>query len=239
MAYISFGTHEGHYFGVYRDKDDRFVLTHRLYGGEQKTRTRDYFIGADGSLTLHSDNPTHGYDPRRRPWYIAASDNRRRTWSEPYVWYDIGVPGITRSEAIVGNNDKVLAVTTTDFHLNGLSEFVEGLSADEGERTLIFTAKLDVIAFPGEEQTFGQGGAEGADRQGHGPQGSGGARALRRRARRSTGTGSPSSRSASKKSPISPRSGPSSWTGTRSGTSPLSARPNRSPRRPRSTSATP
>jgi tRNA A-37 threonylcarbamoyl transferase component Bud32 len=161
VAYISFGTHEGHYFGVYLDAGRRYRLTHRIYTGPGKTHTRDYDIAADGTLTLVGDNPGHGFDPRQRPWWKATVKNGRRTWSEPYVWFDIGVVGITCSEPIRDDEDKLLAVTTVDFHLNGLSEFVESLGTDEGGRTFVFADSRDVIAFPGQRQRFGQGEAKG------------------------------------------------------------------------------
>jgi tRNA A-37 threonylcarbamoyl transferase component Bud32 len=161
VGYISFGTHEGHYFGVYLDAERRFVLTHGIYHGPQRTHTREYYIGDDGSLTLFKDNPEHGFDPRVRPWYSATVRNGRRTWSEPYVWFDQGVVGITCSDPILDGNGGVLAVTTCDFHLNALSEFVEGLKTQEGGRTFVFTDQHDVIAFPGARQEFGQGHGKG------------------------------------------------------------------------------
>jgi len=161
VAYTSFGTYEGNYFGVYRDAEGRYVLTHRIYGGPNRTHTREYYIGDDDSLTLFSDNPRHGFDPRLRPWYAAAVKDGRRTWSEPYVWFDIGVVGVTCSEPVFDAEGGVMAVTTCDFHLNGLSEFVEGLRTEEGGRTFVFTDQHDVIAFPGARQEFGQGEAKG------------------------------------------------------------------------------
>ncbi len=161
VAYISFGTREGHYFGVYLDEHGRYVTTRRRYGGPQRTHRRDFVIGDDCSLTLVDDDPTHGFDPRARPWWQAAVANGRRTWSQPYVWFDIGVVGITCSEPIFDDAGDVIAVTTVDFHLNGLSEFVETLQTAEGGRTVIFTESQDVIAFPGARQEFGQGEARG------------------------------------------------------------------------------
>ena len=162
VAYTSFGTYEGNYYGVYVDESGRYVHTNRVYGGPGKTHRREFIVGDDGTVAQFEEQFDHAFDPRLRPWWIAAVANGRRTWSEPYVWFDIGVVGITCSEPIWDDAGQLIAVTTADFHLNGLSDFVEELETKEGGRTFIFTDSYEIIAFPGAHQDFGQGQAKGS-----------------------------------------------------------------------------
>src|SRR4028119_566830 len=40
------------------------------------------------------------YDPRKRPWYIAAIEAKRQIWSEVYLDFSDGLPTITASEPV-------------------------------------------------------------------------------------------------------------------------------------------
>ncbi|MCG6862048.1 MAG: putative DNA binding domain-containing protein [Chromatiaceae bacterium] len=68
------------------------------------------------------------YDPRRRPWFAAALDaeGRRVTWSAPYIFHRLQVPGITAS--IAWEQDGVTRVLAMDVLLSRIVQTLDKLS---------------------------------------------------------------------------------------------------------------
>ncbi len=104
-------------------------------------RTR---IGAD------EDDPADTYDPRERPWYAGAMAAGGTTaWTEPYVFFSSGEPGITVSTAVLpgaGNDPSPDYVVGVDIGLSALSEFLRGLQLGDGGNAAILSAEGNLIA---------------------------------------------------------------------------------------------
>lgn len=78
------------------------------------------------------------YDPRRRPWYTAAEPGGRNvSWSGPYVFHTLQVPGMTASVAWEDAGQKqVLAMDVT---LERIIEAVEGLPLGQEGGAFLFS----------------------------------------------------------------------------------------------------
>ncbi|MDO8605418.1 MAG: HD domain-containing phosphohydrolase [Phaeospirillum sp.] len=98
----------------------RFILRAIATGADGVRRETWTFLGeglaARGSEV--KDNPP--YDPRQRPWYLAALDRPDSILSEPYVFSSLREPGLTASRRLA-NGAGVFGVDVT---LRGLSGFV-------------------------------------------------------------------------------------------------------------------
>ncbi len=156
LSFVSLGSEEGHLTGVYLDDEGHFWLTHRRRDDEGRSHLRDYRIPAVGPPILEREDPDCGYDPRTRPFYELAVDRGRRTWTEPYVFFDSGVPGVTRAEPLRGPDGDLIGVLSADFNLNDLSDFVDGLDTVPSGRVFVYTAGGEVLAHPGVRRMFGQ-----------------------------------------------------------------------------------
>ncbi|MBD0337272.1 MAG: HAMP domain-containing protein, partial [Cyanobacteria bacterium Co-bin13] len=78
------------------------------------------------------------YDPRLRPWYIAAKTKERATWSEIYLDFDALVPVVTASIPVYNANQKLLGVCASDFLLSAeLDRFLGGIKAGKSGETFI------------------------------------------------------------------------------------------------------
>ncbi len=82
------------------------------------------------------------YDPRTRPWYsgaVAARDGGP-TWSAPYSFHTLGVPGITASVAWkAAGQTRVLALDVT---LGRITAAIEALDLGDGGRGFLFRGDL-------------------------------------------------------------------------------------------------
>ncbi len=102
------------------------------------------------------------YDPRVRPWYLAAATSDDPAWTEPYVFFSSQEPGITVAQAVSSAEGMVGAVGV-DINLSDLSGFLGSL--DIGESGSAFIADQDgrMIAYPLVTQLGDQTPAEPED----------------------------------------------------------------------------
>ncbi len=161
VSHTSMGTPAGDYIGVYLDDSGEYLVTERFMLPDGRVRLQDSRIPASGPLEAFREDPDCGYDVRTRPFYDQAL-RRGRIWTDPYIFFDSGVPGVTCAEPHYTSDGTLLGVLSVDFNLNALSDFVTGLGTVADGRVFIFTRAHDLLAFPGLQLEFGQ------DRRGSG-----------------------------------------------------------------------
>lgn len=82
------------------------------------------------------------YDPRQRPWYGLAMENKGLVKTEPYMFAMVKGPGVTYAKKLA-NGDGVVAV---DISLAGLSAFLEKQRLLPGSEAFVFDGKGEVLA---------------------------------------------------------------------------------------------
>ncbi|MET0343520.1 MAG: protein kinase [Polyangiales bacterium] len=107
----------------------------------------DYDFAADGTPSLVGLSNTT-YDPRERDFYKLAVARGRRTWSEPYRFYQSHRTGISRIEPTYASDGTLAGVVTVDFDATGLTPLVPRLLI-AGQRELVLTADGSVLASAG------------------------------------------------------------------------------------------
>ncbi len=112
---------------------------------------RNLIIETDGQGRQTRRWEALDYDARQRPWYgaaLAAGHPSTTAWTEPYLFYTTGEPGITASMAVrlTDGRDFVLGF---DLKLKDLSEAT--MQARIGQRglALVVTRDWRVLALPG------------------------------------------------------------------------------------------
>jgi adenylate cyclase len=93
-------------------------------------------------------NTLDTFDPRLRPWYRGASQNRRLYLTDLYIFYTGEKPGITVSSPILDSKGKVSGVVGSDIDLNGLSTFLKSLRIGKHGLAFIINEKNELVAFP-------------------------------------------------------------------------------------------
>lgn len=148
IAGLYVGYPDGSFFYVMKSDEE----------GAGGTRTKIIRVGSAGrevSLTWRDPDskvvksgldPDDQYDPRTRDWYSAAIGSDGQVWTEPYVFFTSGKPGITLASAIKGGGGDVSAVLGVDIEISALSGFLTKSSLGVRGTAYIVTEQGSVIA---------------------------------------------------------------------------------------------
>jgi diguanylate cyclase (GGDEF)-like protein len=91
-------------------------------------------------------DPTFPYDPRVRPFYNLAVQNKQVTWGEIEPYYGFPVLGINLSAPIYGKDGQLLGVTATSIALVELDKYLASLDLVEGAYLFLAEGNGDLIA---------------------------------------------------------------------------------------------
>lgn len=105
----------------------------------------------DFELVAIQPDPQDDYDPRARPWYGAAVDTGGLIWTDPYVFFSSGKPGITAAAPVMGP-DGVVGVVGVDIETANIGAFLADLKVSPHSTVLIMDAAARVISHPDSDQ---------------------------------------------------------------------------------------
>jgi diguanylate cyclase (GGDEF)-like protein len=95
---------------------------------------------------LNTEHPTDdSFDPRTRPWYTLASSSDRIEWTDPYVFFSSGQPGVTAARA-VHHDGRTVAVVGVDVELTGLATFLDHLAVSQAGQAFVVSGRTVVAA---------------------------------------------------------------------------------------------
>ena len=87
------------------------------------------------------------YDPRQRPWYKKAMEEKKLVWSPIYLFADPPVLGITPAIPLVDpNTNEPLGVMAIDLTLSDISQFLSSLKISDSGRVFIVEKSGEIIA---------------------------------------------------------------------------------------------
>lgn len=89
------------------------------------------------------------YDPRTRPWYGSAEQAEGLIWTEPYVFFSSGQPGVTAALAVRDPSGAVAAIVGVDVSLDELGYVLDGLPIDSSAEAFILAGDAVVAASSG------------------------------------------------------------------------------------------
>jgi signal transduction histidine kinase/HPt (histidine-containing phosphotransfer) domain-containing protein len=149
ISAIFIGREDGEFLMAsrYNEDDPRGFFTKdiRITGsGIRQVEYRRY--ASDRILMSRSDHPEDGYDPRQRPWYVAAVSGNGVQWTDPYLFFTSGEPGITASQAIRNDDGTIKAVLAVDLTLGELSDFVAQTRVSENGSLFILDERDNFLA---------------------------------------------------------------------------------------------
>ena len=143
----------------YGDQDGNFVYVKR---SDEHAQFRSKIISYEGEIrdtqliwrdmdyveVLRQADPEDTYDPRTRPWYEEAKQERGTVWTDPYIFFSSQNPGITIAAPVISEADNLKGVVGVDIEIAALSEFLSQLKIGENGTALIVNHNGDVIAHP-------------------------------------------------------------------------------------------
>ena len=151
FTWVSYGGADGAYLASYRASPTEVEETLReqtLKG----TRWRDFKRLPDGSWKTIRD-AIQPYDPRPRPWYLAASHSAHGVWVEPFLFTSHQQPGFIYSAKDVGRDGEQHGVWAVQFEVSYLSEFLSTLHLGQSGRVYVVTRSGLVVGHPKGEVT--------------------------------------------------------------------------------------
>ncbi|MGL5132688.1 MAG: cache domain-containing protein, partial [Planktothrix sp.] len=120
IDYVGWGSEQGEYIAVQRINNQQFNLE------IVQNSTQDWFhiyrlteTGERGKLLDRLPN----YDPRRRPWYQAATQAKKGIWTPIYLWFSRETLAIDAVLPLYDAEGRLLGVLDTALYLSDISNF--------------------------------------------------------------------------------------------------------------------
>ncbi len=148
FAGIFYGSRDGHFVYVMRsDGPGPFRSKFITVDGAQR-ETELIWRNHDFALVERRADPEDTYDPRTRPWYRKATEERGTIWTDPYIFFSSQRPGITLAAPVFGDGGEIRGVIGVDIEIGDISEFLARLRIGANGKALIIHRNGDVIAHP-------------------------------------------------------------------------------------------
>ncbi len=150
VAIVSISTPAGAFHAVeHRNHEWTYVHTAVAPDGSTPRTVSSFTI--DRTLAPERQQDNSGFDPRQRPYYLDATRNRERVWTDPYVFFNSGFTGITCAEPVSHPADAsapLVGVVAVDFDLESLGAVLEQVDTQFGSRSFLFTAERVLVGLP-------------------------------------------------------------------------------------------
>ena len=148
--YVYYGNRRGQFAGVLRNADG----SGEWRSGHSATTPRGLqrFAGLNAPLEK-AFVESRLYDPRQRPWYIAALAAKKSAWSPVYVDNRTGELVATRVKPIFDALGEIGGVAATDVSLKMLNDFVRALRVSQNGVAFVAEQNGDLIASSSDDST--------------------------------------------------------------------------------------
>jgi PAS domain S-box-containing protein len=150
FAGIYVGMPNGDFFYVSRSDEQSKkgfrtkIITHRSDHRETHLVWRDHHR----RLLSKESDPADRYDPRERPWYLKAREEKTLVWTDPYIFFTSQQPGVTVAGPIYNASGQLQAIVGVDIQIDQLSTFISKLRIGKHGRAFMLNNNGDVVAFP-------------------------------------------------------------------------------------------
>lgn len=143
ISYIQFGTETGEFVGAERQDKQRVDIT--ISGKATGRNFSTYTTDKNGTRTqLIRSKPD--YDPRQRPWYIAAAKEGKSAWSPIYVYFSSQKLAISKGLPLYSATGKLIGVTAVDLSLAQIDAFLQELKVGKSGRVFLLERSGNLIA---------------------------------------------------------------------------------------------
>jgi class 3 adenylate cyclase len=113
---------------------------------------------ANDAVIATEQDPQDQFDPRTRPWYIAATRAEGVVWTEPYIFFTDRVPGVTAAIAF-RREGEIRAVFGVDIRLDALGAFLSRLEIGTRGQAIIVDRAGAIVAHPEPARAIREDGA--------------------------------------------------------------------------------
>lgn len=149
---VSYAGTRGNFLYVLRNDDGTISikLIDQENGRRRVTWTRR---SPEGAVISVEEDPTDTFDPRERPWYLAAASARKPIWTGTYQNLTLRRPAISHIIPRFGPDGGLRTVIGIDIELDDLCTFLSKLAIGVRGKAYIIDRSGRIIAFPSEHWT--------------------------------------------------------------------------------------
>jgi len=151
FTWVSYGGADGTYLAVHRTGGAGVQATLRepiTVDGKPVTRWRDFLHTPDGKWEAWRDDTKEAYDPRTRPWYFAATQNKGGTWVEPFLFASNQQPGFIYAAPHYGKDGVQRGVWAVEFEVTYVSQFLASMRVGTSGRVYVVSRSGLVVGHP-------------------------------------------------------------------------------------------
>ncbi|MBE9142121.1 bifunctional diguanylate cyclase/phosphodiesterase [Planktothrix mougeotii] len=151
LDYIAWGNEKGEYLGIKRSQNQQFQM--EIVQALTQNQYHTYALnsnGKPGQLLRIFPN----YDPRTRPWYQAAIQAKKATWSPIYLWFDHSTLAIDAVLPIYNQQGRLLGVFDTPLTLSEISDVLRGLKIGQSGQSFIIERSGMLVASSSRSNPF-------------------------------------------------------------------------------------
>ena len=148
LSSITWGSADGRSVGIsYHPKKDGYEFTIK----DEKTGPNlfEYECDSHGRMNKYPSK-VFTFDPRTRPWYQAAIQAGKSTWTEPYARMYKDRADITLAlgyaQPFRDSNDRLIGVMNAELTLNDITHFLEKLSVGRTGKAFLLDQQGRLIA---------------------------------------------------------------------------------------------
>lgn len=151
VPYLYLGTETGDFLGL----DSSFGAGDPVYKLRDETSSPErftYSLDKDGNPVTRIERQE--YDPRVRPWYQAAKEAGKATWSPIIVFSARPILGISPVMPVYDKNGDLYGVLGINLTLSELTDFLRSLDISPTGEAIIIERTGDMVATSGDEPPF-------------------------------------------------------------------------------------
>jgi methyl-accepting chemotaxis protein len=136
----------------YKTETDELLSSFSETAKVEESITSIYFGSAEGDMILYPVQELPGdYDPRTRPWYEDAVNNRDKViWTEPYIDTATKTSIVSAAKAVYNGNE-LLGVMSIDISIETLVNLVDHIQFGETGYALLIDNAGKYLAHPEQE----------------------------------------------------------------------------------------
>lgn len=144
---IYYGTVDGEFVMVSRQGEEGFLIKNiYMSGGKRHVLFKKTDISFHQILQYYDESDS--YDPRTRPWFKKAIEEKSLIWTDPYIFFTSRNPGITTASPVYNKNGSLHGVVGVDIEISELSDFLATLSIGKNGKAFILDNSGNVLAYP-------------------------------------------------------------------------------------------
>lgn len=144
---IAWGDTAGDFVMAEKKKDDQ-IFSEVIERTKNPPYHKTFMQDASGKQIQLSYSEQFTYDPRNRPWFIAAKTAQKPVWLGIYYYQLTGHQGTGVSTPVFKNDGSLLGVVNLQIRLENLQKLVEQTKVSQNSAVFIISTEGKVIAYP-------------------------------------------------------------------------------------------